>query len=184
MPPACRHARLAAHWPAVPPRSWRRCTARGGWTVLPSTRRTAAASGVRGRARRLGRVGGIQASPPGKRPLVLGSAPCALFQPRQSAGSAGNDFRPDYKKLGVLKQQFPDAPLLALTATATEQVGALQATDVANACTAASPSQPRTRPPTCLPAYCLPADRSAPTCAPSCASTAASSSSPPSTAPT
>lgn len=30
--------------------------------------------------------------------------------------------RPDYKKLGVLKQQFRDVPLLALTATATERV--------------------------------------------------------------
>jgi ATP-dependent DNA helicase Q1 len=30
--------------------------------------------------------------------------------------------RPDYKKLGVLKQQFPDIPLIALTATATTQV--------------------------------------------------------------
>ncbi|WIA10092.1 hypothetical protein OEZ85_010299 [Tetradesmus obliquus] len=34
----------------------------------------------------------------------------------------GNDFRPDYKKLGVLKQQFPDTPIIALTATATMQV--------------------------------------------------------------
>ena len=32
-----------------------------------------------------------------------------------------NDFRPDYKKLGILKQQFPDTPVLALTATATQQ---------------------------------------------------------------
>lgn len=31
-------------------------------------------------------------------------------------------FRPDYKKLGVLKQQFPEVPILALTATATERV--------------------------------------------------------------
>ena len=30
--------------------------------------------------------------------------------------------RPDYKKLGVLKQQFPDVPIIALTATATETV--------------------------------------------------------------
>ena len=30
--------------------------------------------------------------------------------------------RPDYKKLGVLKQQFPDIPIIALTATATETV--------------------------------------------------------------
>jgi superfamily II DNA helicase RecQ len=28
----------------------------------------------------------------------------------------------DYKKLGVLKQQFPDTPIIALTATATMQV--------------------------------------------------------------
>ena len=33
-----------------------------------------------------------------------------------------NDFRPDYKKLGVLKQQFPDTPIIALTATATQAV--------------------------------------------------------------
>ncbi len=32
--------------------------------------------------------------------------------------------RPDYKKLGVLKQLFPDVPILALTATATERVRA------------------------------------------------------------
>lgn len=30
--------------------------------------------------------------------------------------------RPDYKKLGVLKQQFPEVPILALTATATDLV--------------------------------------------------------------
>ncbi|KAK9830588.1 hypothetical protein WJX81_002230 [Elliptochloris bilobata] len=34
----------------------------------------------------------------------------------------GNDFRPDYKKLGVLKQLFPEVPIIALTATATERV--------------------------------------------------------------
>ena len=33
----------------------------------------------------------------------------------------GNDFRPDYKKLGVLKQQFPGVSIIALTATATHQ---------------------------------------------------------------
>eukprot|EP00887_Chlorella_sp_A99_P000649 scaffold5.g649.t1 len=32
------------------------------------------------------------------------------------------DFRKDYTRLGVLKQQYPDVPLLALTATATERV--------------------------------------------------------------
>ena len=30
--------------------------------------------------------------------------------------------RPDYRKLAVLKQQFPTVPLIALTATATEEV--------------------------------------------------------------
>lgn len=35
----------------------------------------------------------------------------------------GHDFRPDYLKLGVLKQQFPLVPLLAVTATATDEVG-------------------------------------------------------------
>jgi ATP-dependent DNA helicase Q1 len=34
----------------------------------------------------------------------------------------GNDFRPDYRKLGVLRQQFPNVPILALTATATASV--------------------------------------------------------------
>ena len=34
----------------------------------------------------------------------------------------GNDFRPDYLQLRMLKHTFPDVPLLALTATATELV--------------------------------------------------------------
>lgn len=34
----------------------------------------------------------------------------------------GHDFRPDYKILGILKRQFPNSPILGLTATATTRV--------------------------------------------------------------
>lgn len=36
----------------------------------------------------------------------------------------GHDFRPDYRSLGELKRVFPGVPLIALTATATQQVRA------------------------------------------------------------
>ena len=34
----------------------------------------------------------------------------------------GHDFRPDYRNLNVLRSDFPDVPVIALTATATERV--------------------------------------------------------------
>lgn len=38
------------------------------------------------------------------------------------ASQWGHDFRPDYKILGILKRQFPNTPVLGLTATATAKV--------------------------------------------------------------
>ena len=34
----------------------------------------------------------------------------------------GHDFRPKYKNLGLLRRQFPNVPILACTATATDHV--------------------------------------------------------------
>jgi hypothetical protein len=81
-------------------------------------------------------------------PLLNFSCPWFLLE----FSTPGNDFRPDYKKLGILKQQFPDTPIIALTATAT-----LEARCCLPACMPACP-------PACLPARlparlpaCLPA---------------------------
>ena len=36
--------------------------------------------------------------------------------------SWGHDFRPDYTKMGILKQHFPHVPLIAVTATASDRI--------------------------------------------------------------
>jgi superfamily II DNA/RNA helicase len=38
------------------------------------------------------------------------------------ASQWGSDFRPDYAQLGILKRHFPDVPVLAVTATASQRV--------------------------------------------------------------
>ena len=47
----------------------------------------------------------------------------------------GHDFRPDYRNLASLRREFPSAPVMALTATATEQVRAdiVRQLDIADA---------------------------------------------------
>ena len=37
----------------------------------------------------------------------------------------GHDFRPDYKRMNVLREEFPNVPFMALTATATPRVHVL-----------------------------------------------------------
>ena len=53
---------------------------------------------------------------------ALGRLARVVIDEVHCASQWGHDFRPDYKVLGILKRQFPNAPLLGLTATATAKV--------------------------------------------------------------
>lgn len=52
----------------------------------------------------------------------LGRLSLIVIDEVHCASQWGHDFRPDYKILGILKRQFPETPLLGLTATATSKV--------------------------------------------------------------
>ena len=52
----------------------------------------------------------------------LGRLSSIVIDEVHCASQWGHDFRPDYKILGILKKQFPEAPILGLTATATARV--------------------------------------------------------------
>ena len=52
----------------------------------------------------------------------LGRLPRIVIDEVHCTSQWGHNFRPDYKILGILKRQFPNAPILGLTATATAKV--------------------------------------------------------------
>lgn len=122
-------------WPPRPPAALPppQATRRASSRASRSTRRTASRSGVR-------RGGGGAARPP-----PVAGCSCSQTQHAQRHTDTnwnappGNDFRPDYKRLCILKQQFPAAPLLALTATATQRVSSLPDAHLPAASCALSP---------------------------------------------
>lgn len=54
--------------------------------------------------------------------FLVGNISMIAIDEVHCASTWGNDFRPDYKTLCILKRQYPKVPLLGLTATASEKV--------------------------------------------------------------
>ncbi|KAF5208288.1 Atp-dependent dna helicase [Thalictrum thalictroides] len=53
---------------------------------------------------------------------ISGTGPPLMEEEAHCCSQWGHDFRPDYKSLGMLKTQFPNISMIALTATATKKV--------------------------------------------------------------
>ncbi|KAL6008586.1 hypothetical protein ACLOJK_034100 [Asimina triloba] len=55
-----------------------------------------------------------------------------LAQEAHCCSQWGHDFRPDYKNLGILKTQFPNVPVLALTVREKSSIGKVVIDEIAN----------------------------------------------------